>query len=105
MLFYAHSFIEAGDGQASCQWVEEKEARQFFPDLLAARAACDRLGEGHAVVSLLRAEQQATMPRGQRTVTTPPARPGHSSVRHPPGIGTTRRIKSRHPCRKPQSVR
>ena len=63
MLFYAHSFMVAGDGQASCQWVEEKEARQFFPDLFTARAACDQLGEGHAVPV-----GQAAVPRGQRNV-------------------------------------
>ena len=76
MLFYAHSFMEAGDGQASCQWVEEEEGRQFFPDLPTARAACDRLGEGHAVpVGVLpREERQAAVSRGQRPVTAKPAR-------------------------------
>lgn len=79
VIFYAHAFTatETAIGPASCQWVEEKEARQSFPDLAAAQAACARLGEGHAVPvgALLREEGEAALSRGQRsTVTLPPAR-------------------------------
>ena len=99
VLFYAHSFMDVGDGQASCQWVEEKEGRQFSPDLATAWPFATGSAKATPCPWALSCASRGSPPCPVDSAAPSPSHwPAHGppSVRLPHGIGSPSKIKSRH---------